>query len=463
MKEIKCNILMEQQNTKSFNENIANGHVHLDLVQCNGAVSEDSSSSPVFQKRRKWGIAASDMARRTLNPIRRIVDTMKIEPNPEYSFISLSIGDPTVFGNLPPSDKILEAVEESLHSGKHNGYAPAVGEVEARKAVAKYMSTEAAPLTEKDVVIASACSGAIDLCLGTLGNPGDNILIPRPGFSLYQTLGRSYGLEVKFYNLLPEKEWEADLEHMESLIDDNTKCIVVNNPSNPCGSVYSKEHLKAILNIAERYKLPILADEIYAYSVYSGETFYPMASLTETVPVLACGAISKRFLVPGWRVGWILIHDRNNLLTEVRQGLFDMATRILGANSVIQGALPKILSETPQSFFDDTMSYIENISNIAYTNLSMIRGLKPIRPRGAMYMMVGIDKSVLTCVRDDIDFTEGLMAHKSVFCLPGCCFQCPDYFRIVLTVPESLVVDACKRIHEYCTELIERSQKEAGN
>jgi tyrosine aminotransferase len=108
------------------------------------------------------------------------------------------------------------------------------------------------------------------------------------------------------------------LEHLESLIDGNTAGILVNNPSNPCGSVYSKEHLQAILKLAEKHHVPIVADEIYGDIVFKGSEFHSMASLTSTVPILAVGGIAKAFVVPGWRVGWILIHDRNNLFREVR-------------------------------------------------------------------------------------------------------------------------------------------------
>jgi len=406
---------------------------------------------------KKWCVPASEMAKRTVNPIRRIVDYMKIEPNPNYKPISLSIGDPTVFGNLLPHENMLEAIEESLRTHKHNGYAPAVGDVQARKAVAEYMTTPKAPLTENDIILTSACSGAVDLCIGTLLNPGENVLIPKPGFPLYKVIALSNGSEVKYYNLLPEKEWEADIEHMESLIDEKTKCIVITNPSNPCGSVYSKQHLLDILKVADKYQLPILADEIYAYSVFEGETFYPIASLTTTVPVLSVCAISKRFLVPGWRLGWIQIHDRNDVLKhEVVPGLKDMSTRILGPNSVAQGALPRILKDTPKEWFEENMSRISDCATIAYNSISKIAGLKPVRPRGAMYMMVGIDKNILKSIRDDIHFTEDLMAKKSVFCLPGAGFSYPDYFRIVLTVPSHIVEEACERIKDYCHEVIKQ-------
>lgn len=403
----------------------------------------------------KWCIGASDMARRTINPIRRIIDTMKLEPNSTYSTISLSIGDPTVFGNLPPHENMLTAVEESLRSSKHNGYALAIGNLPARQTIAKHMSTPDSLLTENDIIITSACSGAIELCIGTLANPGDTILIPKPGFVIYKTIGMSNGCRLKSYNLLPEKGWDVDLEHLESLIDESVKCIIVTNPSNPCGSVYTKEHLTAICKIAERHRLPIIADEIYAYSVFSGETFHPLASCTKVVPILSCCALSKRFLVPGWRCGWIQIHDQNDAFKEVRSGLFDMATRILGANSVIQGAIPKLF-ETPAEWFEGNMKFIESMADLAYKGFCDIPGLNPVKPRGAMYMMVGIDTSLYTSIRNDVHFTEELMAAKSVFCLPGSAFEAENYFRIVLTVPRKETEEALVRISDFCKDLIQQ-------
>jgi histidinol-phosphate/aromatic aminotransferase/cobyric acid decarboxylase-like protein len=104
----------------------------------------------------------------------------------------------------------------------------------------------------QDVVIASGCSGALDLAITVLLNPGDTMLVPKPAFPLYQTLAESKGVKVKHYNLLPDKSWELDLAHLESIIDETTKVLLVNNPSNPCGSVYSKQHLLDILAVAER-------------------------------------------------------------------------------------------------------------------------------------------------------------------------------------------------------------------
>ena len=118
------------------------------------------------------------------------------------------------------------------------------------------------------------------------------------------------------YIFQPDQQWEIDLEHLEQQIDSNTVAIVVVNPSNPCGSVYSKQHLLDILAVAERHFLPIIGDEIYGGMVFKGQQFYSIASLSKNVPVLSCGGIGKKYLVPGWRVGWILIHDRNEVLKK---------------------------------------------------------------------------------------------------------------------------------------------------
>jgi tyrosine aminotransferase len=203
--------------------------------------SEQSQSRP-------WVVPASDVSKRTKNPIRAIVDNLKVQPNPDKSYISLALGDPTVFGNFKIDPICNESVANALHSYKANGYPPSMGYQFARESIAKkYSVPGSAPLTIQDVIIASGCSDALNLAIGVLCNEGQNILLPAPGFSLYETLATSKGVVPKFYRLLPEKNWEIDLDHLESLVDDKTACILVNNPSNPCGSNYSKEHLLKIL------------------------------------------------------------------------------------------------------------------------------------------------------------------------------------------------------------------------
>uniref|UniRef100_A0A669E3D2 Tyrosine aminotransferase n=1 Tax=Oreochromis niloticus TaxID=8128 RepID=A0A669E3D2_ORENI len=436
-------------NGKTLNENGVNRNgVHgngVHHVNIKGALYPTKSKS----RRQRWEVKPSEMANNTLNPIRAIVDGMKLTPNPDKPMIALSIGDPTVFGNLPTDGAVLQAMKDAIDSQKYNGYAPSVGYLQSRQAVANFYSCPEAPLEAEDVILTSGCSQAIDLAISVLCNPGDNILVPCPGFSLYKTLAVSMGIEVRLYNLLPEKSWEVDLQHMESLIDEKTSCLIVTNPSNPCGSVFNKKHLQEILKVASRHCVPILADEIYCNMVRCSSP--SLASLSSDVPILSCGGLAKRWLVPGWRMGWILIHDRNDIFgTEIRQGLVKLSQRILGACSIVQGALERILNNTPQSFYNNTIGFLKSNSEICFSELSSVPGLNPVMPSGAMYIMVGIDMDHFPDFKNDVDFTEQLVTEQSVFCLPASAFEYPNFFRIVVTVPEEMMLEACARIREFC-------------
>lgn len=406
-----------------------------------------------MKTKRSWNnVRPSRLATGTVNPIRMIVDKLRIDPNPAKPVISLSIGDPTLFGNLKPCEEMTAAVAESVLSMKYNGYAPSTGYREAREAVAKYTCRETAPISAEDVILTSGCSHALEMCILALADTGQNILIPRPGFSIYKTLAESCGIECRSYDLNPNTGWQVDLVSLESQIDGRTAAIVINNPSNPCGSVFSRRHLRQILEVAERNCVPIIADEIYEDFVFQGEVFYPIATLTTEVPVLSCSGLTKKFMVPGWRMGWIIIHDRNDVFGEkVRAGLQALSQRIIGSNTLVQGALPSILEDTPQAFFDDCIETVQKNAVLAYSLLNEVPGLRPVMPSGAMYMMVGVERSAFPSLKHDTDFVERLMAEQSVFCLPGQCFDYPNYFRIVLTVPEDMMLEACNRIKEFCT------------
>ncbi|KAG9475031.1 tyrosine aminotransferase [Eleutherodactylus coqui] len=427
--------------------------VHPKVLDVHVNIQRTNSIEKIKNRKPRWGVRASEMSKKTFNPIRAIVDTMKAKPHPDKPMIALSIGDPTIFGNLPTDDEVVRAMKDAIDSQKYNGYAPSIGYQCSREVVAKYYTCSDAPLEAKDVILTSGCSQAIELALAVLANPGQNILVPRPGFSLYKTLALSLGVEVKLYNLLPEKSWEIDLKHMESLVDDKTACIIINNPSNPCGSVFSKKHLQKILAVASRQCVPILADEIYGDMVFEYGAFQALAPLSTNVPVLSCGGLAKRWLVPGWRMGWILIHDRKDIFgKEIREGLVRLSQRILGPCTIVQGALDHIMKRTPQHFYENTLNFIKSNSDLCYDTLSSVPGLCPIRPAGAMYLMVGIDIEHFPEFESDVDFTERMISEQSVFCLPATCFEYPNYFRVVLTVPEEMMVEACRRIREFCEE-----------
>lgn len=230
-----------------------------------------------------------------------------------------------MYGNLPPCPVAVSAITRALQRpAVAAGYVNACGTPEARAAIAKYHSVPGVDIVPDDVIVANGCSGALELALTALLDEGSVLLVPKPGFPLYQVIAESHGASVEHYDLLPDRGWECDLEHMERLILEgregkedkvgNVRAIVVNNPSNPTGSVYSEEHLADICHLARRHRIPIVADEIYGDMTFGDATFHPLANvaakLGRHVPVIAASGLGKQYLVPGWRIGWIVFHDR---------------------------------------------------------------------------------------------------------------------------------------------------------
>lgn len=127
-----------------------------------------------------------------------------------------------------------------------------------------------------------------------LAQPGCNMLAPRPGFAIYKALSTLLNIEIRYYNLLPESNWEIDIEDLENKINDRTTAIIYNNPSNPCGSVFNKGHIQKFLAVAERHRLPVIADEIYEDVVFAGSQFYALGALSEEVPILHCSGTTKK-------------------------------------------------------------------------------------------------------------------------------------------------------------------------
>jgi len=266
-------------------------------------------------------------------------------------------------------------------------------------------------------------------------------------------------IEARSYDLDPANDWEIDLKDLEAKIDEKTRAILVNNVGNPCGNVFSKDHMIDILSLAERYRLPIISDDIYEYFVFPGVDYYSLASLSKNVPILSCSGLTKRFIMPGVRMGWVVVHDKDDILKELKQGLVRISGRNFGPNSTIQLALPDILKNTPQEFFDDTVTRIHHHALLAYNNLRDVPGLTAIMPKGAFYMMIGIDLESFPEFSSCLEFVEGLGTEQAVLAFPGTCFDFPGYFRFVLTIPEHMILEACQRIQEFCYEHF----KEANN
>ena len=191
----------------------------------------------------QWNVVPSRNSMRASNPLRDIVEQLDMKSVPkDKKFISVAIGDPVLFPNFKTHPVITKAVTKANESMKRNKYLHTSGYKKARIALAnKYnqlclsqIDTKGFKYTFQDILITVGCVGSINLALMALLNPGDNILLPRPGFSYYRTVCESYDFNFKFYDLMPDKNWAIDVNHLESLIDGKTKAIFINNPSNPC-------------------------------------------------------------------------------------------------------------------------------------------------------------------------------------------------------------------------------------
>lgn len=405
------------------------------------------------ERRDEWTVRASNRSLRTINPIRNLVQGIDVKPNPAKELIKLSVGDPTLYGNLKVSKKAVDEYCKVIQSMKHNGYSMSMGSLEARTAIAERYTLPSAPLTPDDVVLAGGTSGALELAIGALANEGDNILLPLPGFPLFRTIAEGFGIECRYYRLLPNDQWEIDLKHLATLADSRTAAIVVNNPSNPCGSVFKKEHIQQILKTASKLHLLVIADEVYADMVFSESEFTSIGSQSVDVPVISVGGISKQFVVPGWRLGWILLHDRNDLLKQgdVRKGIRQFTTRMLVPNSPAQAVVPYLLSGgVEDESFKAIMSELELNAKFTVKALAKAPGLRCIAPQGAMYTMAEIDSELLGFA-DDMEFTKALLREESVFVLPGQCFQAPNFIRIVFCAPQFVLSEAFHRIRRFCS------------
>ncbi|KAF6001977.1 hypothetical protein F1559_002557 [Cyanidiococcus yangmingshanensis] len=437
----------------------------------------DSAEVDATHKRKLY--KASAAALRTRNPIRELIEGLDLRSNPHKTVIPLSIGDPTVFGNFRTADLINEAVIEAVRSGRANGYPPAVGTEAAREAVAQaanevlaeaarrassasfrgsrrnsssdgYLNgaregsrgslvDAAAHYEKRDVILTSGASHALDLCFSALLDPGDNVLLPSLSFPLYETICAYLGAQVRRYPAV----------RPTSFVDERTICIVLNNPMNPCGSVYEREHLREIVAFAERHHLVILADEIYGGMVFDrlagdrGGWPGPLDAPPST-------GLAKRFLVPGWRMGWILIHDPtpDEQFAAVRRALEGLSMKILGPNSLVQAALPSILTKVNRQWHESVRATLARQARFAYEQLSHIPALLvPSRPRGAMYVLVEIQHDGMT----GLEFVQRLMAEESVLVLPGECFGAPPgYFRVTFCAPMDKLSEAFSRIANFC-------------
>lgn len=323
--------------------------------------------------------------------------------------------------------------------------------LEARQAVADKFSTEETKISPDHVFFSFGCSGALFNTMSVLCEIGDNVLVPCPGFPLALPISQNINIELKQYNLLPEQGWQIDLEHLKSQIDSKTKAILVNNPSNPCGSCFTRQHMEEIIAVADEFKLPIIADEVYHGLSYDPERpFVSFGNLSKNVPVIACGAISKVYCLPGWRCGWSIVYNNHGYFDDVIDAFLKHSMILLHPNTLVQASLPKILREVPQEHMDGLRAKLLASSTAAFNFIKDIRGVTPIKPSAAMYMMIKIEMDEFEGFEDDVDFCHKLLLDQNCLTFPSKCFFQKGFFRIIICTKVEILKDFAERLQTFC-------------
>ncbi len=338
----------------------------------------------------------------------------------------LNIGDPIPFGFKTPPH-MIEAVERALRDG-HNGYAPSVGIPAAREAVTTECVKRGMPMTPDRVVITSGTSEGIELALTALAEGGDEVLVPTPTYPLYTAVLAKIGAKPIFYRTDATRGWQPDLDHLRSLVSVRTKALVVIDPNNPTGATYPAETRLALLEIADNHNIPLLADEVYADLAYDGPV-PAFASQNPDAPVITFSSLSKAYLAPGWRSGWLAV-GRTDRLDDVLGGIRKLADGRLCSTGPMEHALVAALNgdRSHQATF---RAALRERAVLSHERLNAIDGITSVMPSAAFYAMPKVD---LPAGVTDEDYVLALLRETGVLCVYGSGFgsdPADGFFRVV--------------------------------
>nr|XP_043628079.1 probable aminotransferase TAT2 [Erigeron canadensis] len=382
-----------------------------------------------------------------------LMANVNVDDDKKKKCISLGMGDPTAFSCFTTTCVAKDAVIDALNSQKFDGYSPTVGLLQTRRAISEYLSVNLPyKLSPDDVYVTAGCTQAIEVAISILATPNANILVPRPGFPIYELCAAFRNVEIRHFDLLPENGWEVDLDAVDALADQNTVAIVIINPGNPCGNVYSYQHLKKIAETAKKHKIVVIADEVYGHLAFGANPFVPMGVFGSMVPVLTLGSLSKRWIVPGWRLGWFVTTDpnaifKNSKTVERLKKYFDICG---GPATFIQAAVPQILKETSDAFFTRTLSILKHTADLCVIKIKDIPCLTcPTKPQGSMAVMMKLNVSLLKDITDDVDFCFKVAKEESVILLPGRTVGLKNWVRITFAAEPSSLEEALDRVKSF--------------
>lgn len=353
----------------------------------------------------------------------------------------LNIGDPALFGFTTPPH-LIEAVESALRDGR-NAYAPSAGIESAREAIAAEYARRGLSLSPDRVVVTMGASEGIELALSALVDAGDEVLVPTPTYPLYTAVIARLGATPVYYPTDPEQGWMPQVEALEERIGPRTRAIVIIDPNNPTGANYAHPLRRAILELSERHGVVILADEVYGDLAYHGPV-PPLGSFDPEAAVISFNSLSKGYLAPGWRTGWLAANETSRLdgpLAAIKR----LADGRLCSTGPMQYAIPAAL-EGDRSHQVRFTEAIRERAELVTARLNAIPGMSCVPPGAAFYVMPRID---LPDGATDEDFVLGLVRSTGVLCVHGSGFGTkPEdgYFRIVALASPSELEEVCALI-----------------
>ena len=363
----------------------------------------------------------------------------------------LNIGDPAAFGFQPPPH-LVAAVERAMRDGQ-NVYTPSPGIPAAREAVAADFSSRGVPMTPDRVVLTAGTSEGIELALGALVDAEDEVLVPVPTYPLYTAVCAKIGARAMGYRTDPDRGWQPDLDHIRSLISPKTRALVMIDPNNPTGAVYTTEVRRALLDLADRRNIVLLADEVYGDLAYDGPV-PPVAKLNPGAPVISFSSLSKAYLAPGWRAGWLAV-GTSPRLDAVLAAILKLADGRLCSNGPMQYAVAAALTGD-RSHQVALRAALRERAVLTSARLNAIEGITCVPPTAAFYAMPRV---ALPPGKTDEDYVLGLLRARGVLCVYGSGFGLPaadGFLRIVFLAAPAELAAIYDEIAEFTREFLAR-------
>ncbi|MBM3809728.1 MAG: aminotransferase class I/II-fold pyridoxal phosphate-dependent enzyme [Acidimicrobiia bacterium] len=342
----------------------------------------------------------------------------------------LNIGDPNQFGFLTPPH-LIDAVARAMRDG-HNGYVPSPGMAEAREAAAADFVARGVNVSADRVLITSGASEGIELALTGIVDEGEEVLVPSPTYPLYTAVLAKIGAQPVYYRTDHTNQWQPDLDHVKRLITAKTRALVVIDPNNPTGAIYPEATRKTLIEIAETHGLVILADEVYGDLSYDGPV-PAMAALNNDAPIISYSSLSKAYLAPGWRAGWMAVGSSPRLdgaLAAIKK----LADGRLCSPGPMQYAVAAALTGD-RSHQVEFRKQLRARAALTANRMNAIPGMSCVMPQSAFYAMPKVE---LPPGKTDVDFVLGLLRSTGVLTVYGSGFGTPledGFFRIVFLAP----------------------------